>query len=365
MMKTAIEKNRATSVFPHSINASESAIRPNRGCKFLAATLTPILASLGLLCPQSASAASTLTAAYLPAGPASPTNPPAWTNAAYRDVPWWFADSAGASDAYDISTIWAARFNKNGTGGYEAALINTPAPTGSAYGAGGGAFGPQKDVTWNKLTWNFTLNYSWNNGAPTGSLTYQNDTTVISTGTVSLGSRVIDFIEGNTVRPLTGTGSNNPYTESHSLNDVLLRFATTNTSTSGKNSLTVGNMTAQVDGGEIKNINYLDSNGTLQTSIKTEWDSANGPVATNPRQIQFLYLDNLLPSHQSSLTLTGQLAFDYTVSPSDISGSGLMFEVKMGDLNYFSAAKPYAIIPEPVSAVLGAMGLLLIGRRKR
>jgi len=309
---------------------------------------------------------ATITGTLLPAGPATPSNP-AWGATAYRDIPWWFTDSSGAADAFDISAIWATRFNKNNTGGYEAAIINTPAPTGSAYGAAGGAFGTAADVTWGRATWNFTLNYSWNNGAPTGSLTYQNGATTATTGNVSLGSRVIDFVQGNVTRPLTGTGTANPFTESHNLNDMLMRFATINTdgTATQMDSITVGNMAVSVDGGAYQGLNYYDANGSAQTAIITEWNAANGINATtNPRQIQFLYFDNILPSYQSSLTVTGQLAFDYTGS-TNIAGSGLMFEVKLGDLNYFPGAEPFAVVPEPASAGLGALGLLLIARRRR
>jgi len=56
--------------------------------------------------------AGTITAAYLPHGPANPTNP-AWGQTSYRDIPWWFHDdnsvwatgTPGAADAYDISAV--------------------------------------------------------------------------------------------------------------------------------------------------------------------------------------------------------------------------------------------------------------------
>lgn len=322
-----------------------------------------------------------IVATFLPHGPATPTNP-AWNQTAYRDVPWWFEDknpdwngqTPGAADAYDISPVWAARLNKNNSAGYEAAIINTPAfphlgsPATNPYGVVGGAFGTSADsVTWgNDVKWNFTLSYSWNNGAPTASWRFQNGTT-IHNASAALGSRIIDFVEGDITRPLTAGGQPNPYREPHAFNDMMMRFGTVGTTKPGTmNRVTVENMALAVDGAAAQAIEYYDLSGNLVKTLTTKWEFVSGGDTTsNPRQVQFLVMDNILPGHKSSLTLTGELTFAWSGSAADVSNSGLIFEAKLGDLDFFPSAKSSISVPEPSNMFLGSIGLLASLWRKR
>jgi hypothetical protein len=191
-----------------------------------------------------------------------------------------------------------------------------------------------------------------------------------------LGSRVIDFVEGNVARPLTSTGATNPYREPHVLSDLLLRFGTVDSGTGATmNSVTVGNIALSVDGGAAESVNYQDLDGNLQHSLTTRWDYvAGGDSATNPRKIEFLLLDDVLPGHTKDFSLTGELTFAWTGNASSISGSGLIFEAKMGDLDFFSGAHSFAVIPnsssfdlipEPSGTLLLGIGFLTCLRRKR
>jgi len=301
-----------------------------------------------------------ITAQFLPSGPADPAHPN-WTQP-YRDIPWWFGDVNGPSDAYDISAIMAARLNKNNTGGYEGAVINTPAfnnsPVQAPYGSPGGNFGTSADnITWgNNVTWQFKFNYAWNSGAPTMTMDFTNGVTT-KTASAALGSRVIDFVEGNVAKPLTDGGLANPYKEPHELNDLLLRIATIggNGTKFTMDKVSIDKLFAKVDGGSNEAIKYVDGNGVTQTKLDTIWE---WNISPSSRTIDFLFLDNLLPSHTSSLELTGELTFAWTGDVSAISGSGVMFEAKMGDLNLYAA-------PEISNAAIGLLGLLGIFRRRR
>lgn len=338
-------------------------------------SLVPRLASLltvvsTLILPMSAQIVGT----YLPHGPASPSTS-AWNPSAYRDIPWWFSDSNGASDAYDVSAIYAARLNKNNSGGYEAGIINTPNfGTNNPYGSAGGAFGTSADVTWgNGNTWNFAMTYAWNNGAPVSTLTFERGGTT-RTATANLGSRVIDFVEGNVARPTTAGGAANPYREPHQLSDVLLRFATIDTHGVApaftRDSVKVENMYASINGGASQALLYNDGSGNLKSSLENVWvHEPGGDANSNPREVELLLFNDLLPDHQSSLNLTGQLTFAWNSTDgtaSSISGSGLMFEAKLGDMNFYSGAEPFAVkpIPEPSALLLGLAGVLLLLRRR-
>ncbi len=324
-----------------------------------------------------------ITGVYLPHGPATPANP-AWAPTAYRDIPWWFTDTnpewgsatPGAADAYDISAVWAARLNRNNISGYEAAIINTPAYPhllggGNPYGSPGGVISPSLDnVTWgNNQKWSFSLTYAWNAGAPTAGISFTSGSTTHAT-TVNLGSRVIDFVEGDVARPLTAGGQPNPYREPHQLNDMMMRFATIGTYGATPavtmTSLTVANLTASINGGAAQNLNYNDQGGVLQTGITTRWDHVSGGDAnTNPRKVEFLVFNNILPDHTASLNLTGEITFAWTGAAASIAQSGLMFEAKLGDLDYFPAAFPNAVVPEVHSSLLGMLSLTLLGLRRR
>ncbi len=336
----------------------------------IAPRIAPFLTVLSTL---TLPATAQIVGTYLPHGPASPSNP-AWSPSTYRDIPWWFSDSNGASDAYDVSAIYAARLNKNNTGGYEAAIINTPnfGTTANPYGAAGGAFGTAADVTWgNGNTWDFALTYAWNNGAPVSTLTFERGGTT-RTASANLGSRVIDFVEGNVARPLTASGAANPYREPHQLNDLLLRFATIDThgvpAAFTMDSVKVENMYASIDGGASQALLYNDGSGALKSSLETIWvHEPGGDSTSNPREVDLLLFNDLLPSHQSSLNLTGQLTFAWTGTTSSIAGSGLIFEAKLGDMNFYTGAEPFAIkpIPEPSAVLLGLAGVLPLLRRRR
>ncbi|MBC7979754.1 MAG: hypothetical protein H7Y36_04235 [Armatimonadetes bacterium] len=318
------------------------------------------------------SASAAINAVYLPHGPANPSNAawnptPGTARDSYRDIPWWFEDNnpasasngiPGAADAYDISVVYAARLNKINASGYEAAIIDTPAPIGSHYGTPGGTYGTAANsVTWgNNTIWNFTLVYDWNNGSPTASSRYQSGATV-HLASATLGNRVTDFVNG--------TG---PYKEQHVLSDVLMRFATIGAYGASpqvtRSSLTVGNLSASVGSGPTQPINFEKDNQTVN-SLTTTWQHVPGGTdITNPRQVEFLVIDNLIPNHQTRLEVTGTLAFSWDGSASAIAGSGLIYELKLGDLDYFPGAVAFVPVPEPKTALLGAFGLLALLRRR-
>ncbi len=219
------------------------------------------------------------------------------------------------------------------------------------------------------------MEYRWSNGEPTATWTFQNGSTT-TTASAALGSRVIDFVEGNVARPLTSTGAPNPYREPHVLSDLLLRFGTVDSGTGATmNSVTVGEIALSVDGGAAESINYVDVEGNLQHPLTTRWDYvAGGTSATNPRKIEFLLLDDVLPGHTKDFSMTGELTFAWTGSASSIAGSGLIFEAKMGDLDFFPGAQSFAVIPnsssfnlipEPSGTLLLGIGFLTCLRRKR
>lgn len=309
---------------------------------------------------------SSLVATYLPHGPADPPNP-AWGPTAYRDIPWWFEDSNpywadnnlpnGAADAYDVSVVYAARLNRNNSTGYEASLINMPGAVGSHYGAPGGAFGSSANsVVWgNAVTWSFSFIYDWANGDPQAYMTFQNGSTVHS-ASAALGSRILDFVNG--------TG---PYLETHILSDMMMRFATIGTygTTPGftHSSLTVSDLSLRVNNGPAQDIVYYTDN-VEQSSLTTAWNHVPGGTSeTNPRQVEFLLLNDVIPGHESRVEMTGNLSFAWTGNANSISTSGLMFEMKFGDLDFFPDAEIQ--IPEPSVPLLGACGVLLLLTRRR
>jgi hypothetical protein len=310
-----------------------------------------------------------LVATYLPHGPADPPNP-AWTPTAYRDIPWWFEDTNpywadnslpnGPADAYDVSAVFAARLNRNNATGYEAAIINMPGAVGSYYGSPGGAYGtPANSIVWgNSVTWSFSFIYDWANGDPQAYMTFQNGATT-HTASAALGSRVLDFVDG--------TG---PFLETHILSDMMMRFATVGTygDTPGftHSSLTVSDLTLSVDNGPAQDIIYY-SDSVEQSSITTAWDHITGGTSeTNPRQVEFLLLNDVIPGHKTRVEMTGNLSFAWTGNANSIATSGLMFEMKLGDLDFFPDAEEFSQIPETSVSALGALGaLLLVSRRRR
>lgn len=314
-------------------------------------------------------AQSPLVATYLPHGPADPPNP-AWAPTAYRDIPWWFEDTNpywadnnlpnGAADAYDVSALFAARLNRNNASGYEAAIINLPGATGSYYGAPGGAFGsPANSIVWgNSTTWSFSMVYDWLGGSPVATMMFANGTTV-HTASANLGSRMIDFVNG--------TG---PFLEPHNLGDLMFRFATIGTYGTTPAfthaSLTVSDMALSINSGPPKSIVYF-SDGVEKTSIKTSWDHVPGGTSeTNPRKVEFLVMNDVIPGHENRVEVTGNLTFAWLGNVNSISSSGVMFEMKMGDLDFFPPAEEFSQVPEPtLSVLIGLGGILFVLRRCR
>ncbi len=349
--------------------------------------IRPLSIALALLTYGTAAYSQTISATFLPHGPADPLGS-VWTKPAYRDIPWWFHDdnsywadnnlTPGASDAYDIAVVYAARLNKNNVAGYEAAIINTPAYThgnynnSNPYGSPGGAItgngsNSADNVTWgNGTVWDFALVYDWNNANPFASMTFTNGTTTHTTY-ANLGSQVKDFVDG--------TG---PYLEQHALNDVMMRFATIGnydaTPKFTKSAVTVTNLRAGLNGDPSKLIEYKDENGVIQSSLTTEWNHvAGGTAETNPRQVEFLVINNLLNSHTDRLDLTGQFSFAWNGNANNISGSGVMVEFKLGDLDFFPDATPDIPdpdswgepVPEPTALVLVLAGFAWMATRHR
>lgn len=312
---------------------------------------------------------SSLVATYLPHGPADPPNP-AWAPTTYRDIPWWFEDTNpywennslpnGAADAYDVSVVYAARLNRNNATGYEAAMINMPGAVGSYYGAPGGAFGSAANsIAWgNSITWSFSFIYDWTNGNPQAFMTFENGATT-HTASAALGSRVLDFVEG--------TG---PFLETHILSDMMMRFATVGTYGATPafthTSLTVSDLALSVNNGPAEDIVYF-SNNVEQSSLTTAWNHIPGGTSvTNPRQVEFLLLNDVIPGHESRVEMTGNLSFAWTGNVNSIATSGLMFEMKFGDLDFFPDAEEFTQVPEPSASLLTACGaLFLLTRRRR
>lgn len=317
---------------------------------------------------------ASIVATYMPHGPADPPNS-AWNQTAYRDIPWWFNDenpywannglNPGPADAYDTAMAFAARLNRNNATGYEAAIINTPNYTHlgtNPYGSPGGAYGTAaNNITWgNAVVWNFVLSYSWNAGNPTATMTFTNGATV-HVASANLGNRIQDFVNG--------TG---PHLESHRLSDVLFRVATVGTYSATPNytmnSVTVSNLYLQVGEDAPQSVGHY--NGTdlnLQNQWNVQWNWESGADAnSNPREIEFLYLKNVLPNHEIDLEIGGEIAFAWSGNAGSISTSGLMFEAKLGQYDVFPDAEIVTVIPEP--QVLGCVALSVLGiacRRRR
>lgn len=272
----------------------------------------------------------------------------------------------GPADAYDTAVVYAARLNRNNATGYEAAIINTPNYThigSNPYGSPGGAYGTAaNDIVWGKgNTWDFSMVYDWNNGSPIASMTFTSGQTT-HTASASLGARISDFING--------TG---PHLETHELRDVLFRFATVGTysETPGytMNSVTVDNLYSKVDNNAIASIGYFNGvDQQLQTELETRWDWASGQTsATNPRNVEFLYLPNIIPDHLGRFEIGGTLTFDWEGNVGSIPQSGVIFEAKLGQYDFFPTSEPFAVVPElgSVSLVLITSLLGMVSRRSR
>ncbi len=177
----------------------------------------------------------------------------------------------------------------------------------------------------------------------------------------NLGVRIQDFVNG--------TG---PHLESHRLSDVLFRVATvgnySSTPNYTMNSVTVSNLYLQVGDDSPQVIGFYNgSNPNLQTDWNVQWNWAAGTDAnTNPREVELLYLRDVLPNHEIDLEIGGQLAFAWTGNASSIPVSGVIFEAKLGEYDVFPDADPIAVIPEP--KFFGFLAISIAGlacRRKR
>ncbi len=331
---------------------------PNKSC--IGALFSSVLLTAGAV---SLSAQNIVIADYLPHGTPDPPNP-FWSPTTHRDIPWWFSNDDGPSDAYDISAVWAARLNRNNAAGYEAAIINTPGFThlggANPYGTPGGAFGTSADnITWgNNVKWGFSVIYDWNNASPTASFVLQSGNTT-HTATANLGDRILDFVNG--------TG---PYLEPHILSDVIIRLATignyNDPPTFTMAAVGVDNLRARIDSDPWQNIRYFNGvDPDPRSDLAVSWAHVPGGTSTtNPRRTEFLYLEDFLPNHEVRFEMQGELWFAWEGTVTSIPQSGVMFEVKLGDMNVFPGAEEFIIIPEPTSAALLGLTALFFGFRR-
>jgi hypothetical protein len=272
---------------------------------------------------------------WLPPGPAQPARPN-WP-APHRDIPWWFYDINGASDATDISVLWASKINAGGTAGdFEIGIISPPAPVGNG-GLVPHLVGPD-DLRWwpagtpntagthTTPVWNFVLTYDWDpaansgNGAAIASMAFTQGANPTKNASADVTTRVLDFVNG--------TG---PYSEPHQQTDILLRLAAAGTGATYTDSgVSLSNLTLSVDGGPAENlaINYPTptNNASVQASNNATY-----------RQIGLVFLDNVIPGYTSDFTITGSLTFNYTraTAGNPPNGANMMFEVKIGDLDLY------------------------------
>lgn len=294
---------------------------------------------------------------YLPPGPADPTRPN-WSGA-HRDLPWWFQDAAGPSDAYDTSLVWAVRYNSGGASGYEAGIVSPPGPLGNQ-----GVQSDNPDRTWvSGTSYPFTVSYTWTgsdiSGTGAASITIGGSTSTAPTAFVN--DRVAAFVNG-TAPALGGVGPGGSYAEPHSQQDLLLRLATVIPGGAGQSmSMTVTDLAIAINGGAPQAMVY-ESGGT-QTSL-----TVTGAAGDTVRSVGFLLFDNLLTDYRDDFVLTGTLIpLVAGSSLPNTSQSRLLFEVKLGDYDLYP--EPAVPIPEPSTwgaalLVLAAATGLRIGRSR-
>jgi hypothetical protein len=289
---------------------------------------------LALVTVMSVMAAPT-PALWLPPGAAQPARPN-WS-AAHRDIPWWFYDINGASDAFDVSVLWASKINQGGTAGdFEIGIISPPAPVGNG-GTVPHLVGPD-DLRWwpagtpntagthTTPVWNFVLTYDWDpaansgNGAAIAGMAFTQGSNPTKKASADVTTRVLNFVNG--------TG---PYTEPHAQTDILLRLAAAGVNATYTDSgVSLSNLTLSVDGGPAENlaINYPTPSNSASVQAGND---------TNFRQVGLVFLDNVMPGHTSDFTITGDLTFNYTraTNGNPPNGANMMFEVKIGDLDLY------------------------------
>jgi hypothetical protein len=302
--------------------------------RLLSACLGRLAVAGGVLLVPAVSAQ--ITATYLPPGAATPTYP--FWSLPHRDIPWWFGDNNGPSDAYDVSVQWAARYNAGGTAGYEAGIISPASPLGNQ-----GIYSSNQDRTWTSGTaYPFTISYAWTGATTAGpgaaSLTINGATSTANTGYVT--DRVAAFV--NATQPAQGAATG-PYRETHQQRDLLLRLGTI-VPGSGTVSITLANLQIAINGGTPQNISY--QNGGTQTSL-----TVTGTAGDSLRSIGFLFLDDVFANYTDDFVLTGDLT--YTLSGGGAAnGSGLLFEAKLGDLNFNPVPEPTTYAAVGLSAAL-------------
>lgn len=299
-----------------------------------------------------------ITGVYLPPGPASPARPP-WAGTT-RDIPWWFSDSGRASDAYDVSMIWATRYNGGGTGGYEAGIISPPSPLGNQ-----GTYSNNPDRTWTSGTsYPFTISYTWTGTDTTGtgvaSFTINGATSTANPDVVAgrfrpgyVTDRVRAFANGTA--PTLG-GATGSYQEPHLQRDLLIRLATDIPGASSSSSIGVSGLSIMINGGAPQAMNY--ENGGTQTAL-----TVAGSPSDTVRQIGFLYFDDLFANYTDDFVLSGTLTHNVSGPTPNVDGSRLMFEVKIGDLDLNQSP-----IPEPstwAGGVVVVLGSIAVWMRRR
>ena len=278
----------------------------------------------------------------LPGGPAIPARP--FWSAAHRDIPWWFADTAGPSDAYDISVIYATKINSGGNAAdYEMAIISPPNPLGSQ-----GVFGTTSDLRWwpagapttagtfTTSAWAFEYSYTWDEtmGTAVATMTLSQGATV-RTATANVTQRVLAFVNGGD--PDDG-GPWAAYAEPHTQRDLLLRLAVASPGTTFSNtSVSLSNLRLTIDGGAPAPLVFNNPGPTDALTVQATDDPAY-------RQVGFIFADDVLTDHTTDFTLRGDLNFGYTRlnAGGPPSGANVMFELKVGDLEQFESARPAA-----------------------
>jgi hypothetical protein len=295
-----------------------------------------------------ASAAGEVRGVLLPGGPAAPARP--FWSAVQRDIPWWFADASGPSDAYDVSVIFATKLNSGGTGGdYEMAIISLPSPLGNQ-----GVIGTTSDLRWWPAAtpntagtfitapWDFTMSYDWNpagnSGAGQATATMQLvQGGIVKTASADVTQRVLAFVNGGDP---DGAGPYVPYTEPHRQSDLLFRLASNKPSTTyGDMNVAVSNLALSVAGGAPEPIVVRDPAPSSAYTVAGSDDPAL-------RQVGFIFLDDVLGDHTSDFTVTGSLVFGYNRlnNGAPPSGANMMLEVKVGDLDVYA---DYGDLPAP------------------
>jgi hypothetical protein len=261
---------------------------------------------------------------------------PFWA-AAHRDIPWWFADAAGPSDAYDISVMYATKINSGGTGGdYEMALITPPNPLGNQ-----GVFGTTSDLRWwpagtpasagtfTSPVWDFTFGYVWNeaNATAQATMTLVQGTTV-RTATADVTQRVVAFVTGGDP---DGAGPWASYAEPHAQRDMLLRLAVASpNSTFSNTAVSLSDLMLTIGGGAPFPLSFNNPGPTNALTVQAADDPAY-------RQVGFVFADNVLTDHTTDFSLSGRMSFGYTrlTAGGPPTGSNVMFELKIGDLNLY------------------------------